>query len=422
MSKQSKSIDTGPLSLNRRDLMKAGAAGAAAAAISRFTIVPARAKGANERINVGCIGVGSRGSGHVNDVNKIGKTLNAQVVAVCDTWTSVREAVAERVRSQVESEECLEFSNYEDLLARKDIDAVVIATPDFAHTPILIDALKAGKDVYVEKPMSVTLAEANEAVDVARQAKQVIQVGTQRRSDGKWISAGNMIRSGILGKISRVEIMWNDNGPRWNKGQFELKEADVDWKRFLMGKKMRKFDPHQYREWQLYRDYTYGPIALLGVHFLDVVAWYMDDPYPETAVALGGNYVIEDHREHEDTVTALWTYPKGFLCEYTTGLGNSVGAGCKVFGTNGMFDDSTWKFTGDGGAGDGKIKEAVTVQPAPTPTHMVNWLECIRSRQLTHSPIETGHQHTVAGLLGYQALLKGRKQRYLPDKRRIVDA
>jgi predicted dehydrogenase len=148
----------------------------------------------------------------------------------------------------------------------------------------------------------------------------------------------------------------------------------------------------------------------------------MDDPFPSTAVADGGTYVWKDGRDQEDTVYALYEYPKGFMCRYLTGLGNSADNGCKIYGTNGMFSETTWSFTGTGGSGKNKIQEEIKVQPEPGENHMKNWMECIRSRKQTNAPIEVGYQHSVACILGYQALLTGRKLKYLPVLRRIVEA
>ncbi|MCC6484283.1 MAG: Gfo/Idh/MocA family oxidoreductase [Armatimonadetes bacterium] len=406
--------------MNRRDFVKSSAA--TVALTKAFSIIPQRAFGANDRLSIGLIGIGGRGSGMLQDMYDAGRVHNAEITAVCDTWNQRRETAAQMVNALYDAE-CREFADYEALLALDDVDVVGVATPDFAHGPIMIDALKAGKDVFVEKPMANTVQEANAALDLAQKNRRVVQVGTQRRSDGRWRGAAKMIQDGVLGKVSRIELAWNDNRPRWLRGEIALSEPDVHWRRYLMGKKMRAFDAHQYVEWHLYRDFCNGPIALLGAHYLDVAAWFMDDPYPSAAVAAGGKYVWTD-REHEDTVTALLEYPKGFLVSYTTALGNGDGAKpvCRFYGESGVFDEAPFTFTGQGGVAGRALKEALTVTPLEGEPHQHNFLRCVRSRQTPSAPIQAGHQHTVACVLAYTALRRGKRMRYLPQQRQIVEA
>ena len=312
------------------------------------------------------IGVGSRGGQLLGDLAGVGKANNVEVTAICDTWRVRREQIAAKVKEQFGAEP-RQFSNYEDLLALSDVDAVVIATPDFSHARILTDAIKAGKDVYVEKPMAKDLEGAIAAMDANATAKRIIQVGTQRRSEGNWKAAAKLVQSGVLGTISRVEIGWNDSGPRWRKNISAIKPEDVDWKRFLMHLPDQPFDAHRYGEWQLYRDYTNGPMAVLGAHYFDVGLWVMNAQFPSTAVANGGHYVWKDGREHEDTIYAIFDFPEGFAMRYLTGLGNSAEAGLSLYGTNGVFKESTWSATGSGGRGASVIKEEVK-SPAASPT------------------------------------------------------
>lgn len=408
--------------ISRRQFLTRSALGAATIAISGSALLsPSRVLGANDRLSIGLIGAGGRGTSLMKDLHAVGGTLNVEVTAVCDVWKPARERAAKTVNDLFGAEPRV-FSNYEDLIALKDVDGVIIATPDFAHCKILADALKAGKDAYVEKPMASELADAIAAMDAAKGAGRVIQVGTQRRSEGIWKAAAKMVQSGMLGTISRVEIAWNDSNPRWRRGTDGIIEEDVDWKRYLMGKPYRPFDARQYREWHLFRDFTCGVIGLLGSHYIDAVHWMMEEEFPLSAVAHGGNYVWNDGREQEDTVYALYDYPRGFMVRYLTGLGNSAENGCRIYGTNGMFSESDWSFTGSGGSGKTAIKEPVKVKPEESENHMRNWLECMRSRERTNAPIEVGYQHAVAAIMGYTALRTGRKVKYMPGLRRIVEA
>lgn len=408
--------------ISRREFLAKSAIGAAGIVMaSSVGFVPRAAFGANDKLSIGMIGVGIRGGQLLSDIMKVDKDLNVEVTAICDTYRVRREEIAAKVKAQY-GKDPRQFSNYEDLLALKDIDAVIIATPDFAHAIILTAAIKAGKDVYCEKPMARDLEWANKAMDANASAKRIIQVGTQRRSEGAWKGAAKLVQSGVLGTISRVEIGWNDCGPRWKKNVSAIKPEDVDWKRFLMDKKNQPFDPHRYAEWQLYRDFTNGPMAVLGAHYFDVGLWMMNAKFPTTAVANGGHYIWKDGREHEDTIYAIFDFPEGFAMRYVTGLGNSAEGGLSLYGTNGVFKESTWSATGAGGRGAGVIKEEAKVVREPNDSHMGNWLECIRSRKTPNAPFEVGYAHSVCTILGYQALVTGKKMKFLPDQRKIVEA
>lgn len=408
--------------MSRREFLAKSALGAATVAVSAGgMLAPSRVLGANERISIGVIGVGGRGFDLMKSLHGIDKALNVEITAICDVYRPRREQIAKEVQNWY-GREPRQFSDYEELITLDDVDGVIVATPDFAHCKVLADAMKAGKDAYVEKPMANNLADAILALDTAKETGRVVQVGTQRRSEGMWKAAAKMVQSGILGKVSRVEIAWNDCGPRWKRGIAGIKEEDVDWKRYLMGLPDRPFNASFYREWHLYRETTNGVIGLLGSHYIDVAQWLMDDPFPSTAVAHGGHYVWNDGREHEDTVSVLYDYPKGFMVRYLTGLGNEAEIGCRIYGTNGMFTEAGFVFNGTGGRGDKQIKEQIKVQPEPNESHVGNWIECMRSRKQTNAPIEIGYQHSVACILGYQALITGKKMKYLPTLRRIVEA
>ncbi len=407
--------------MSRREFLSKSAKGAAGMALAGTLLSSDRAWAANDRIRVACIGTGGRMGGIMADLKNACEDLNVEITAICDTWRIAREANAKKVEEWY-GKKPFSTSDYEEIMARDDIDAVAIATPDFAHAPILAAALRAGKDVFVEKPMATELADAVDAMNAYKDSGRIVQVGTQRRSIGEYKAAAEIMKSGILGTVSRAEISWNDANPRWLRDTSNVHEEDVDWKRYLMGKEYRPFNADQYRRWHLYRDFTIGTIGLLGTHYIDIVNWLMDDPFPSVAVGLGAKYVWPEHREHEDTVYTLIEYPKGFICRYLTGLGNKMGHGCQIYGTRGMFDTNTMKFTAAGGRDNGSIEEEVVATGKPSENHVRNWVECMRSRKQPNAPIEAGFQHSVTSILGYQAMLTGKKLRYLPDQRKIVEA
>ncbi len=402
-----------PSKSSRREFVRNAAVGAASVAMP--TLIPATAFGAGERISVGLIGCGGRGNALMQAALASKAEHNLEIKVLCDVWkVNLQRTLADLAKRQTAVPETC--SRHGDVLSRADIDAVIIATADFAHASILVDALKAKKDVYVEKPMATQLTYAREAVKLARQNKAIVQVGTQFRSDLRHQKAAELVQSGVLGKISEVEAFYHDSGPRWARGYDDVRQEDVDWEGFLMNLPRQAFDPKRFRRWHLYKDFTLGTPALLGVHRMDVATWFMDDPLPLSAVALGGVYVWKDGREHADTVDCVLTYPKEFMLNYSTRLGNSQTFGDVIFyGTRGTFDIKTWTARGDGGGKDA-IKEPVVVAPVAqgdlTEAHMRDWLDCIKSRREPNAPIEVGYAHSVASIMCFQAFETGRRQKY----------
>lgn len=426
--------------MDRRGFVMQSVAGATG--LSLAASIPHAVLGANDRLRIGLIGCGGRGSFLLQQVLRLAKSQNVEVVALCDVWKVNLQKAAAAVGSRQERKPRL-FSRYGELLDMPDLDAVIIATPDFAHTTILIEATKRKKDVYVEKPMSSALDQANLAVKLVHEAKTVVQVGTQRRSDARHQAGAKLLQSGILGKVSEVEAAWHDAAPRWARDFSDVRREDVDWEQFLMFLPKEPFRPERLRRWQLYKDFTVGPPGLLGAHLIDVGLWFMNDQLPVSACSHGGTYVWKDGREHADTLESVLEYPKGFLLKYATRLGNNHAIPEVVFfGTKGTFDTKSWTARGEGGGADA-LKDAITVPSASAiseaggtsqPTaltpgqndprlrgdeHMVNWLECIRSRATTNAPVDVGYAHSVASIMCFQAWNAGRRQLFDAGTREI---
>src|ERR1043166_1831261 len=375
------------------------------------------APGANDRISIGMIGVGDRASAHLREIIGLQKKHNVAITAVCDVWKKNREAAVEAAR-KASGEAPRQFTRFSDLLALKDIDAVVIAIPDFAHGPALVAALKAGKDVYIEKPMTIDLDYANQALDLARANGRVVQAGTQRRSDGHFAGAAKFIATGALGKINRISAAMNFNEARWLRPVDNCIEHDVDWDAFLVNKPKQAFDAKLLRRWQLYRETSNGMPGLWMTHYADAVSMITGAKYPTRAVALGGTLVWKDVREHTDTFQATLEYPEEFLFEWGMGLGNASGTRFTVHGTKGTMDLEEWKITPEKGK-----ENALQAGPVPTEprgSHVANWLDCIRSRQRPNADIQFGHQHAVATIMTAKALETGMRQTYDPAKRVIT--
>lgn len=390
----------------------------AAAALGASTLA-GRAAGANERINIGLIGCGGRGTQLTNQIVNLQTQHNARVVAVCDVWkVNLDKAVAEVTEKFGAGPAA--FTRFGDVLAMDEVDAVVIATPDFSHTPIMIEALKAGKDVYVEKPMALEIENANEAVRLARAKNRVVQVGTQHRSENQgYRSAAEAIRQGHLGHVSKVTASVNVNHARWLRNYSDCKAEDVDWDAYLCNREKRPFDPRLLRRWHLFKMCTNGLSGLWMTHYADTVNFLMGSTYPTSAVAHGGTYVWKEDREHCDTFHALVDYPEQFLFSWSMSLGNGWGNQFVVKGRNGTLDVEKLRYLPSGGPKDEEITK-LEVPKAATVSHMGNWLECLRTRERPNADIEYGRQHSVATIMTAKALHTGMRHVYESKDSAIV--
>jgi predicted dehydrogenase len=344
------------------------------------------------------------------------------VTALCDVWRRNREAAAVRVKQGLGAEP-KQFTRFPELLAWPEVEAVVIATPDFSHAPILLAALGAGKDVYVEKPMTIDIPSANRALDLARARKRVVQAGTQRRSDGHFVAAARMLAGGAIGKINRISAAMNVNAARWLRRFEDCRESDVDWAAFLCGLPERRFDARLLRCWQLFRETTNGIPGLWMTHYADAVNLLAGSTYPRAAVSLGGNFVWKDGREHADTFQTLVEFPEEFILNWSMGLGNAAGIHFTVHGTKGTLDAEKWTCSNEGAAGvnAGNIS-STRIAAERTVGHMENWLQCLRSRARPAADIQFGHQHVVTTVMCAAALATGRKQIWNATKREMVSA
>ncbi len=293
----------------------------------------------------------------------------------------------------------------------------------------------AGKDVYVEKPMGNVLEEAKAARDAVLQNKVIVQVGTQHRSEPYQIAAHDLVQTGVLGDVTKVEMVWNYHGPRW-RGRPEtelIREEDTDWRKFLLNKPYRPFDPQVYCEFRLYKEFSSGIPDQWMSHGIDLVHWFMNDSFPKSAVAHGGVFAWHDGRENADTFQALLEYPKGFLVSYSTSFGNDAPGFTRYMGKNATLVN----FGGEGSPRYQLVEEKGTHEDNPdidrnraskyvllpgetrlppmgiddlTLGHIANWFECIRSRQQPHCTVREGFAHSVACMMATEAYWSGRKQ------------
>src|SRR6266436_8512605 len=418
--------------IDRRSFLNQTAAAVTGAGVftsSAFSY--SRIKGANERILLGHIGIGDRGSELQWIASQLKHKQNLEMAAVCDLWKVNREKAAARAQS-VYGRAPRAFQCMDDLLAQKDIDAVIISTADFQHAPVLRLVAEAGKDAYCEKPMANNLEEAKAARDAVLSRNLIVQIGTQHRSEPYQIATKQLIDEGALGDVTKVEMVWNYHGPRW-RGRPEvsqIREEDTDWRKWLMHKPYRPFDPRAYFEFRLFKDFSSGIPDQWMSHGIDLVHYFLDDDFPKSVVAHGGVFAWRDGRENPDTFQALLEYPKGFLVSFSTSFGNDSPGFTRIMGKAatliniGGEGSPRWKWVEEKGTheDDPNVKRAekyVTIPgddripPASIgdddTSHMANWLECLRSRKPPNATVHHGFAHSVACVMAARAYREGRK-------------
>jgi predicted dehydrogenase len=285
--------------MTRRDLVRTGAAGMTAASYSRI-------RGANDAIQLGLIGCGGRGK---SVTGTFVKNSDVRLTALCDVWGDRVDEAAEKTNAHGAKK----FGDHRKLLDQAQVDAVYIATPDHWHCPIAIDALHADKDVYCEKPLSLTIEEGPKVVRAAREGNRICQVGMQQRSGATFLQARDeYFRTKRLGKVTLVRTVWNGNTAHLMKAPAKMaqKPANLDWNRYLGRVKWRDWDPQQYWNFRAYLDFGGGQVTDLFTHWIDTVHMLLEQDNPVSAVAAGGVYHYLDGRTAPDTINVLLEYPE----------------------------------------------------------------------------------------------------------------
>ena len=261
-----------------------------------------RVMGANDTVQMGLIGAGERGRFVMSQFQA---TNRVNVAAVCDIYSENIDKARQKATA------AKNFSDHRKVVEVKELDAVLIATPDHWHSTVALDALRAGKDVYIEKPLSLKIEEGPELVKAARINERVCQVGMQQRSGRHYIEAKTKyMDTGALGKISLVRTWWHGNTYHLRKAPASLatRPSNLDWARFLGPLKWREWDPQQYWNWRAYLDFGGGQVTDLFTHWIDVVHMFMGPDVPVSAVASGGVYTYKDGRTAPDTINVLLEY------------------------------------------------------------------------------------------------------------------
>jgi predicted dehydrogenase len=428
---------------NRREFLKAGSAALGATAVSWNASSYAQILGANDRVKVGVVGCGDRMKGAlIPAFLQNAKDMNFQFVAVSDIWNRRREEGAAYIQ-KLSGSAVDPVRNNDELYARKDVDAVLVATADFQHALHGAEAVNAGRDAYVEKPTAHTMDDARKFRAAVHKTGKIVQVGTQRRSTPSYQRAAEYIKSGVFGDIVMVEMTWNVNQPgRWRRPDVVplLKEEDTDWKRYLLNRPMVPFDARKYLEFRLFWPYSSGIPDQWLVHQIDTVHWFTGLTHPRSVVANGGIYLWKDGRENWDTMTAVFDYgplddlTKGFQVQYSSRFTNSAGGVKELYYSNGgMIDMDKQTVTSAGGLSARSAAEmgmkpnllngfslatekaeavstdADTHADPQTSANMRNWMECVRSRKTPNASIEAGYSHSIALCMNVAAIQTGLK-------------
>jgi predicted dehydrogenase len=442
-----------PIENNRRDFLKTGSAALAATAISWPASSYAQILGANDRVRVGVVGCGDRmKQALIPAFLQNSKDMNFQFVAVSDIWNRRREEGATFIQ-KLSGSPVDPVRNNDELYARKDVDAVLVATADFQHALHGVEAVNAGRDAYVEKPTAHTMEDARKFRAAVHKTGKIVQVGTQRRSTPSYQKAAEYIKSGAFGDIVMVEMTWNVNQPgRWRRPDVVplLKEEDTDWKRYLLNRPMAPFDARKYLEFRLFWPYSSGIPDQWLVHQIDTVHWFTGLPHPRSVVANGGIYLWKDGRENWDTMTAVFDYgplddlSKGFQVQYSSRFTNSAGGVKELYYSNGgMIDMDKQTVTSAGGLSARSAAEmgmkpnllnsfslvekaesvstdADTHSDPQTSANMRNWMECVRSRKTPNASIEAGYSHSIALCMNVAAIQTGQKVTFDDKTQQVI--
>jgi predicted dehydrogenase len=384
--------------------------GATAAVLAGPRMAPASALGASDRIRVGVIGTGGRARGLMRQLKEL---PGQEIVAVSDVYEPRLLEAAE-----ITSGKAAKVADYRHILDDRSVDAVLIGSPDHWHKAMTLDALAAGKDIYLEKPVSRSIEDGEEMVKAVEASKQVVQTGTQQRSWDHWILGKQIVDSGRLGRVTYVNSYWYQLA-----GSAPLPSVAVeklDWKGWLGPTAAQPFDAERFLRWRHFRPFGGGVLTDLLTHWIDVVHWYMGVDAPVAASTVGRSYRMKTW-DWPDAVTATLEYPGDFMVTHTGSYGSSI-------------DDGGLEFRGDQGTLKIDRERLLVFREAnrgaspwrntPEPeihvrsqadgsiAHLRNWLDCIRSRKTPTAPMRVGHQAVRAAHIANAAMTMGGRVRF----------
>ncbi len=376
----------------------------------------ARVFGANERIRGAVIGSGGRGRLLMREF----KELGVEIAAVADVYEPNLAAGMELASSGAKA-----YDNYRKMLEDKSIDAVIVTTPDHWHAQMTIDAVEAGKDVYVEKPLAHTIADGFRMIEAVRRTRRVVQVGTQRRSYDLFQEAAGIAHSGELGPIRLVNSWWLNRVERVSAGELKGK---LDWKQWLGPAPQREFSPLRFKAWYYFWDYSGGLMVGQAAHVIDAIHWFMKSSYPTAVTCSAGRVNIPGVEVPETTCMSV-EYPENYLAVFTLGYQamkyHNFNDQMKQFhGSKARFDVSreAWVIypqTFEREMKPSRERKAPGTFTPATRAHIRNFMECIRSRRDPNATVEMGQATNIVLCMAMDSMRQGRRLKWNQERRRV---
>jgi predicted dehydrogenase len=376
-----------------------------------------RILGANQKIGVGVIGAGGRGRYLIATFKE---DPAAELRAVCDIYEPNLQRGLAAAGTQAKS-----YDDYLRLLADKDIEAVVIATPDHWHAQMILDAVAAGKDVYVEKPMAHTVEEGFRVVDAVRKSGRVVQVGTQRRSYDLFLEGKRLMDSGRLGQVHLVTAWWVNHQASLRSAKLEGK---LDWKRWLGSAPSRPLNETRFFNWYYFWDYSGGLMVGQAAHVIDAIHWFMNASFP-SAVTCSAARTHLAGAEVPETTSMTIEYPEDFVAVFSVGYRAMRYAPAndqikQFHGTKARLDMCRESFALYPESRDDILKPEVERKQfgsfeRASRAHIANFLDCVRTRRPPNAPVEAGNSTNVVLCLAMEALRTGRRIRWNSALRRM---
>jgi len=392
--------------VSRRNILKSAALKSAALAAPAY--VPSMA--AADPVTVGVVGTGGRGT-YLMERLYAGNGAGVRILSVCDTYSGNLNRAKDRVQTIGRNTPTTHL-DYQEVLANRDIRVVIIATPEHLHHRMTLDAIKAGKHIYIEKPLAHTIEEGEEILRAAKGANLKIQVGTQNRSNSLYGTAKQWISQGMIGECHYVRAFWYRNAlaggaPAWRYAiPKDASPQNTDWNRFLGPAPKRNFDTQRYYQWRLYWDYSGGISTDLLVHQTDITNFVLGKTVPSSCMASGGVYRWtdpNDDREVPDTFSALYEYADKFHLNYSCYFGNdNYGYGEQFCGNDGTVEVLNRTILSYTPQKHVTVRKEVKIELAgndnlAVEAHLRNLIEAVHGKAQLVAPVEVGQQAAISG-------------------------
>jgi predicted dehydrogenase len=395
----------------------------ARSAVAFSALSAARVQGANDRTRFGLIGSGGRGR---QDWETFLKQPEVEPVAVCDVYQPFLEQGIAMTEGRAKA-----YKDFREVLDRKDIDAVIVATPDHWHALITIAACQAGKDVYCEKPLSLTVVEGRKMLDAARKYNRIVQAGSQQRSGAHYARAVKLIQDGGIGEVHRIRAGYQRNiypGLKPTALQSGL-TGQLDWDMWLGPAPARAFDPFRcIYNFRWFWDYSGGQMTNWGAHHLDIARWIIGAKAPVAVSGAGGRYALKDGGETPDVQEVTYQFPGVVITWTSSEISQGELFTLDIFGTKGMLSLTRggFRIKPEMASKNGKNLKEPLMEPLQADgtdlviAHARNFLDCVKTRKKPNADVEEGHLSAVMCHLGNISTRLGRTLRWDADKEQIT--